>query len=126
MDMNLKENCEKAFNEIELQEFELEDSENFHQRLDGISLIVKKLFLLDILKLMQPFESELSEADLNEFRGFYKEIASKIGTVIHCIRNGNRLGCDDVSFCILEKILPYIKGSIKGIAVYPQLPKILA
>lgn len=120
MDMKLKESCEKALGEIEILKFELEDAENFVQRLEGTSQIVKKLFLLDVLKLMQPLDIELSEADLNAFRSFYREMAAKTDAVVQSIRNNNRLDCDDINLCILEKILPYIKGYIKEIFVYKK------
>lgn len=96
MDMKLKESCEKALDEIEVLEFELEDAENFVQRLEGTSQIVKKLFLLDVLKLMQPLEAELSEIDLNEFRNFYREIATRTDAIVQAIRSSNRLDCDDI------------------------------
>jgi len=85
---------------------------------------VKKLFLLDVLKLMQPFETELSETDLNEFRSFYKDIAAKTDAVVESIRNGNRLDCDDICLCILDRMLPYFKVNIKSINVYSKSKQI--
>jgi len=122
--MKLKESCEKALDEIEILEFELEDAENLVQRLEGTSQIVKKLFLLDVLKLMQPFETELSKTDLNEFRSFYKEIAARTDAVVESIRNSNRLNCDDICLYILDRMLPYFKVDIKSIYFYSKSKQI--
>lgn len=124
MDIKLKESYEKALDEIEILEFELEDAENLVQRLEGTSQIVKKLFLLDVLKLMQPVENEIIETDLNEFRSFYKEIAARTDAVVESIRSSNRLNCDDICLYILDRMLPYFKLNIKSINVYSKSKQI--
>lgn len=124
MDMNLQESYEKALDEIEILEFELEDAKNFMQRLEGTSQIVKKLFLLDVLKLMQPLEPELNEADLNEFRNFYRKMAAKTDAIVQAIRNNNRMDCDDICLCILDRMAPYLNGNIKKINVYKKSKQI--
>ena len=104
----------------DILEFELEDSENLQQRLNGVSQIVKKLLLLDVLNFMQPLEIQLNETDLIEFRNFYKEWVSKTDDVVSSIRNSRCLDCNEPSLLIIEKMLPYIKGSIKGVSFYKK------
>lgn len=120
MNLNIKESYEKALDEIDILEFELEDSAEFEQRLTGVSQIIKKLFLRDMLKLMQPIADQLGEAELTEFRSIYREWISKTDAVARLIRNGSRLDCNDDNLVIIEKFLPCIKGNIKGITLYKK------
>lgn len=125
MDMKLEESREKALDEIELLEFELEIAESFKQKLDCIVQLVKKQFLLELLKLMQPIESELNETHLNELRCSYRELTAKIDALIYAIRDGKPMDGDDTTFYILEKMLPYIKDSIKEVKIYKNSRQIL-
>lgn len=106
--------------EIELLEFELDESTSFQQQLSSIAHITKKLYLLQIFKLMQPVEQELIEKDLNEFKVYLKEWTTHIDAAEKAFQNSIRINCDEFLLDILDKMLPYLKGRIKKVSYYKK------
>lgn len=120
MDMNLQESYERALDEVDMLEFGIEVCEDFQQKISLATQIVKKLYLLEILKIMQPVEAQLTETDLMEFRSSLKEFTSRVDVVVKAFQNGNRIDCDEAAMDILDNALPYFKGRIKKLTIYKK------
>jgi len=118
VNLNLEESIIKTQYELELLEFDLEESESLQQQIDIIAQILKKQYLMETFKLMQPFSKELQEKDLQELRAIMREWFSRIDATTKAIREGSLIGCDDQLISILDKMLPYLKGKIKNVSYY--------
>jgi hypothetical protein len=123
--MNLKESHERLIDEIDMLEFEVEGCDDFQQQMSLAAQVAKKLYLIEIIKIMQPVEAQLNEADLVEFRSSCKEQSVIIDTVAKAIQNANRMDCDEAIMDILNRMLPYLKGRIKSLTYYKKSRQLL-
>lgn len=124
MELTLEELHNQTLDEIDALEFELDCCNDFPQRLSFASGVVKKLYLLEILKIMILHENELKGADRSEFRDLYRQLSAKVDLVAKALQNGNRLEVEEFVLDILEKIIPYIKDGIKKITIYKKSKQI--
>lgn len=120
MDMNLQESYERALDEVEMLEFGIEACEGFQQQISLATQIVKKLHLIEILKIIQPVEAQLNETDLIEFRSSLKEWTLKVDVVSKAFQTGGRIDCDEAVIDILDRMLPYLNGRIKNLTYYKR------
>lgn len=120
MDMNLQESYELVLDEVDMLEFDLEACESFQQQISLAAQIVKKLYLIEILKIMQPVEAQLNETDLFAFRSSFKEWSSEVDVVVKAFQNGSRIDCDEAVMNILDRMLPYLKSRIKNLTYYKK------
>lgn len=120
MDMNLLESYERVLDEVDMLEFDIEVCEGFQQQISLAAQIVKKLYFIEILKIMQPIEAQLNETDLVEFRSSLKEWTLKVDAVAKASQNESRIDCDEAVMNILCKMLPYLKGRIKNLTYYKR------
>ena len=120
MDMNLQESYERALDEVDILEFDIEGCESFQQQISLATQIVKKLYLIEILRIMQPVETQLNETDLIEFRSTLKEWTLEVDVVSKAFQTGGRIDCDEAVIDILDRMLPYLKGSIKNLTYYKR------
>lgn len=118
MELKLSEAYEKTLDEIDSLEFQLEEYNNYYQRLSHATEIIKKHYLLQILKIMLAIENELTGDDCDEFRSLIKELSLKVNSIARDIKEGNRLYCEDLVLDIIEKFILYLKSSIKNIKIY--------
>jgi len=92
--MNLQESYERALDEVDILEFDIEGCESFQQQISLATQIVKKLYLIEILRIMQPVETQLNETDLIEFRSTLKEWTLEVDVVSKAFKTGGRIDCD--------------------------------
>jgi hypothetical protein len=118
--MNLQESYERALDEVDILEFDIEGCESFQQQISLATQIVKKLYLIEILRIMQPVETQLNETDLIEFRSTLKEWTLEVDVVSKAFQTGGRIDCDEAVIDILDRMLPYLKGSIKNLTYYKR------
>ncbi|NJD03134.1 MAG: hypothetical protein FIA99_11200 [Ruminiclostridium sp.] len=120
MDINLRESYERMLDEVDMLEFDIEGCEGFQQQISLAAQIIKKLYLIEILKIMQPVEAQLNKTDLIEFRSSFKEWSLKVDIVAKALQNGDRIDCDETVMDILDRMLPYLKGRIKNLTYYKK------
>jgi len=120
MVVNLQQAYNKALDDADMLEFELEGCEDIHKYLSLSAQIVKKLYHQELIKIMLPVEMQLGEADFSDFRNILKEWSSKVDYMVNAFQNGDRIDCDESTIDILHKILPYLNGKIKNIAYYKK------
>ena len=120
MEVKLQEAYNRALDDADMLEFELEGCEDIHKYLSLSAQIIKKQYYQELIKIMLPMESQLSEADFSEYRNILKEWSSKVDSVEKAFQSGERIDCDESSMDILYKMTPYLKNKIKDITYYKK------